>query len=68
MPIYEFKCDECGAAFSEIRRIGDDKQVPCQECGSVQTKKLISSFSSLSSGSSPGCASASRCSHGAGGG
>ncbi len=68
MPIYEFKCDECGGKFSEIRRMGDDQQVTCQQCGSTKTRKLISSFSSISSGTASGCASASRCSHGAGGG
>ncbi|HOD14650.1 MAG TPA: zinc ribbon domain-containing protein [Spirochaetota bacterium] len=68
MPIYEFTCEACGECFSEIRRIGDDKEVPCQKCGSTNTRKLISSFSAVTSGSSPDCPSASSCSHAGGGG
>jgi putative FmdB family regulatory protein len=63
MPIYEFKCNECGEAFSEIRRMGDDKGVPCPKCRSSHTKKLISNFASISAGEPSGCPSVSQCSH-----
>ncbi|MBN2160877.1 MAG: zinc ribbon domain-containing protein [Spirochaetes bacterium] len=63
MPIYEFKCADCGNEFSEIRRIGEDKGVPCPSCSSVKTIKKISAFASISTGGNT-----PTCSHGAGGG
>ncbi|HOP62158.1 MAG TPA: zinc ribbon domain-containing protein [Spirochaetota bacterium] len=47
MPMYEFKCRECGNIFSELRKMGDFKAI-CPECKSDQTEKLISAFSSPS--------------------
>jgi putative FmdB family regulatory protein len=67
MPIYEFKCNDCGDEFSEIRRMGDDKGVACPQCRSIHTKKLISTFASISGSESPGCPSVSQCSHAGGG-
>jgi putative FmdB family regulatory protein len=55
MPIYEFKCEECGTSFSQIRKMGDDKEIPCTECGSKKTQKLISLFSSITSSPEPDC-------------
>ncbi len=68
MPIYEFTCIDCGERFSEIRRMGEDRGVPCPACKSVNTKKMISTFSSISSNSSPGCPSVSSCAHAHSGG
>ena len=70
MPIYEFTCADCGEQFSEIRRMGDDQGVPCPQCKSVNTRKMISSFASISSSSSasPGCPSVSQCAHAHSGG
>ncbi|MBN2079087.1 MAG: zinc ribbon domain-containing protein [Spirochaetes bacterium] len=55
MPLYEFKCRECGKSFSELRRVGDDEGVPCSHCGSVNTKKMVSSFASISSRPASSC-------------
>jgi len=44
MPIYEFECGECGARFEELVAAGAD-EVPCAECGSVGTQRLMSSVS-----------------------
>ena len=48
MPIYEFKCAQCGARFAEFYRqmysSGEMLPPPCPECHSVQTRRLISSF------------------------
>jgi putative FmdB family regulatory protein len=69
MPIYEFQCSDCGEKFSEIRRMGEDSGGPCPNCGSENTKKLISSFSSITSGgSSGGCPTAPGCPQASGGG
>jgi putative FmdB family regulatory protein len=60
MPLYEFSCVKCGNKFSEIKKIGDDS-ASCPSCGSDETKKLISLFSSSVSG-----AGSSGHTHGAG--
>ena len=49
MPLYEFKCADCGNKFSEIRKIGDYNAV-CPKCGSAKTEKMISSFLSPAAG------------------
>jgi len=71
MPIYEFKCKKCGNTFESLcfRSTGEDKG-PCPSCGSEESEKLLSTFSSITSSSCPdmgnnpnpaSCASASDC-------
>lgn len=43
MPIYEFECEGCGAAFEELVAAG--AAVPCPECGSERTRRLMSAVS-----------------------
>jgi putative FmdB family regulatory protein len=57
MPIYEFKCNDCGEKFSEIRKPGDYNAAKCIKCSSSKTSKIISMFSGSKSGKS--CAPAS---------
>ncbi|TFH39009.1 MAG: zinc ribbon domain-containing protein [Chrysiogenales bacterium] len=58
MPVYEFKCTRCGTTFSSLRRMGEDRNVQCEKCGSPDTNKLISSFSGGKSSThkGPSCA------------
>ena len=46
MPIYEYRCLECGEVFSLLlqRYAGASGQQHCSACGSEQTQRLISSF------------------------
>jgi putative FmdB family regulatory protein len=44
MPIYEFECEECGARFEELVASGAT-EIPCAECGSTRTRRLMSSVS-----------------------
>lgn len=37
MPIYEFECSKCRAAFEELVRPGET--APCPECGSREVKR-----------------------------
>ena len=45
MPIYEFRCDDCGRITNHFSRKPDLKaEVPCEHCESESTRRLISSF------------------------
>ncbi len=70
MPIYEYKCQKCGAVFEKIIiSKNDESGINCQKCGSNLVRKTISAaslrLSSHSAGSIPsgafsgGCASSS---------
>ena len=42
MPIYEYRCDECGAQKEILQRISDAPLTVCPECGKPALKKLVS--------------------------
>ncbi|MFH0810971.1 MAG: zinc ribbon domain-containing protein [Pseudomonadota bacterium] len=47
MPIYEYDCGKCGNRFENLARSADDKAAPaCPKCGSKETRKMVSGFSS----------------------
>ena len=58
MPLYEYKCDECGKSFDELVSHPDDP-VECPFCHSRNAEKKMSVFAA-SMGSSSG-ASATPC-------
>ncbi|HOT98248.1 MAG TPA: zinc ribbon domain-containing protein [bacterium] len=76
MPIYEYKCRECGGAFEElVAAASAAEHTPCPHCASHDVERLISSFGftsggthstdtrSSSSGHSCGSCSSHACSH-----
>ena len=40
MPIYEYRCDECGDSFEVFQRMSDDPLVTCEKCGGTLRKVL----------------------------
>jgi len=42
MPIYEYRCENCGHEMDALQRISDAPLVDCPECGQPALKKLIS--------------------------
>jgi len=42
MPIYEYRCDSCGAQFEEMRRITEETLPSCRLCRSARVRKLMS--------------------------
>jgi putative FmdB family regulatory protein len=42
MPIYEFKCDGCGAIFEVLYRDADGAKSRCPDCGSEKCRRLMS--------------------------
>lgn len=53
MPIYEYKCSECGKEFSKLT-FTVDTPADCPECKSENTKKIISTIASGTTGKSSG--------------
>lgn len=45
MPIYEYRCPDCGHQFEAIQKMSDAPLKVCPECGAEQVKKLISQTS-----------------------
>ena len=45
MPIYEFKCQECGRLTSVfVRSMGVSSKASCQHCGSRRLERAVSRF------------------------
>ena len=40
MPIYEYRCDDCGASFEVLQRMSDDPLETCENCGGRLQKVL----------------------------
>lgn len=53
MPVYSYKCEDCGAEFDLLVGVGrGDEELKCQKCGSKNLKRLLSSFGFKIEGSS----------------
>jgi len=50
MPIYEFKCKECGAEYEDLVSLKDDKFPACPSCNSSKVEKKMSVFGGVGSG------------------
>ena len=46
MPIYEYRCGDCGARF-EVLVYSDKTEIVCEKCGSKNAEKLISGFAGV---------------------
>jgi len=69
MPLYEYRCAECGATFERLRRMQEaDQGVACPKCESGRVERQLSTFAShmgSSAGASAPCgAPASACGSG----
>ena len=42
MPIYEYRCQECGHELEAIRKISDPPLQDCPECGNPSLQKKVS--------------------------
>lgn len=65
MPIFEFKCGECGAGFELIALAGHETATVCPRCGSEKLEKLFSTFATpgnpAASGGLTCCGREERC-------
>jgi putative FmdB family regulatory protein len=53
MPMYEYRCEECGEVFEQLRPMAyADQGVVCPACESERVERLLSTFVSASCASS----------------
>ena len=53
MPVYEYECRKCNERFEVLQSINEDESnLRCPKCQAERPKKLLSVFSSSSSGKS----------------
>ncbi len=53
MPLYEYKCEECGHRFESVRHMSEsDARLRCPKCGRETARKQISTFFSPAAGES----------------
>lgn len=45
MPIYEYRCEACGAELEKLQKINDPPLQDCPECGKAALTKLVSASS-----------------------
>ncbi|MEJ2581882.1 MAG: zinc ribbon domain-containing protein [Acidobacteriota bacterium] len=65
MPIYEYRCTECGSQFSRLQKIGAGSGgVKCPKCESENVERQLSSFASTSGSPDVACSTPSSCSSG----
>lgn len=52
MPLYEYRCPECGHRFEILQRMGEGAEgLSCPRCGAGKVEKQFSTFASSTSGS-----------------
>jgi putative FmdB family regulatory protein len=42
MPIYEYRCENCGHEYEALQKMSDDPLVKCPECHQDTLKKVLS--------------------------
>ena len=42
MPIYEYRCQQCGHDFEEMQKFSDPPVERCPECGSLEAQRKVS--------------------------
>lgn len=54
MPIYEYRCQDCGEKFEKfVRTSSDGTELSCPNCGSKQAEKLVSLFGTCGFSTTP---------------
>ena len=44
MPIFEYKCEQCGHVMEVLQKSRKASKQTCAQCGSSETKKMLSGF------------------------
>lgn len=60
MPIYEYRCEDCGSKFEKlVRRTGDG--VECPSCGKAHLARQLSTFAAHANGKPQSAPQAGGC-------
>jgi putative FmdB family regulatory protein len=55
MPIYEYRCAQCGQQYEKIRRVTErDRPAECPKCKSPESELQISAFATGGCGAGAG--------------
>jgi putative FmdB family regulatory protein len=54
MPIYEYRCEECGKRSTSLLPSYSSPDPPCPHCGKPALRRLVSTFATVSSGEGGG--------------
>ncbi|TMC53458.1 MAG: zinc ribbon domain-containing protein [Chloroflexi bacterium] len=54
MPIYEYRCEECGKRSSSLLSSYSSPDPACPHCGKPALRRLVSTFATVSSGETEG--------------
>ena len=50
MPIYEYRCEDCGSHFEKlVRRSAETSELECPSCGKRHLRQELSTFAARSS-------------------
>jgi len=62
MPIYEYKCQDCGTKFEKLlRRSSEAAELHCPSCGKVHLTQEFSTFAAHANGSTEQAGPAPTC-------
>ena len=61
MPLYEFRCTKCGHEFEQIVFPSDNEPMKCPRCRARKPERLLSIFSSSTTGTRAGGSVSSSC-------
>lgn len=51
MPLYEYRCRECGERFEVLQRLGQGgEELSCPRCGEARPERVLSTFASTTGG------------------
>ena len=60
MPIYEYRCQDCGEKFEKlVRGNSEQPELACPNCGGKQAQKLLSTFGTSGFSTTPNLSSSS---------
>ncbi|MEZ5400030.1 MAG: zinc ribbon domain-containing protein [Bryobacteraceae bacterium] len=55
MPMYEYRCQECGEKYEQLRRMSEaDTGLACPRCASQKVERLLSAFATAGCGGGSG--------------
>ncbi len=62
MPMYEYRCPDCGTVFTKMRPMSQaDAPTECEQCGGRNAQRMLSRIAAVRRGDGAGTSSAGGC-------